>query len=337
MDFFNPEYQIWFILPAMVLMLFVYNYYYRRRYRKRLGVADTIEAMENRSRLRVWAMRIVMLLSVFFLILALMRPRWGNRISVQKELGIDIVFAIDISNSMNARDIPPSRLERVKGELSSLSGLLEGNRIGIILFAGASFIQCPLTSDINAVKLFLDAINSSMINLQGTDISSALSKAETLLENRFKRNRILFLVTDGETHEKKSIETAKKLYKNKQVHIFTMGVGTLHGAVVPMDQNSLSDDDNDPTAVKKDKSGKTVVSKLDEKTLKQLAAAGNGKYFYLGKKTFNVATVADIIKNIEKAAVGKTRLEVMTDRYQIFVAMGLFLFTLILLIPERRS
>lgn len=336
MDFFNPEYQIWFAIPAAVALIFGLNIFLRRRTRRLLGELHAVLAMEQRNRMIVWIGRFLLLGALFFLVMALMRPRWGSRLTVQKELGLDIVFAVDISNSMNVRDISPSRLQRVKAELTGLANLLDGNRIGIVLFAGAAFTQCPLTSDINAVQLFIDTISTGMINLQGTDISSAFQEAEKLLDNRFKRNRALVLFTDGETHEKKSISGASELYKKRQVRVFTVGVGTGSGAVIPLEESALQDTGNDPTAVKKDSSGKTVISRLDETTLRQIAKAGNGAYFSLGRKDFNIAAVAAMIKNMEKNSVGETRLDAMIDRYQIFVAAGLLLLTCYMLLPGRR-
>jgi Ca-activated chloride channel family protein len=265
-------------------------------------------------------------LAVIFLIIALMRPRWGAREVHETELGIDICITLDISRSMLARDIMPSRLGRVQTELSSLLRLLEGNRFSLVLFAGAAFIQCPLTSDQATIYEFVASASPAMISLQGTNIEDALAKAARSLESRFKRNRVILLISDGESHEGDALKLARELNRDKGIYIFTLGVGTTEGG-----------DIRDEEGAKLDRSGRTVITRLDEAFMRQLADIGGGQYYGLGNERFDVAALVRDINSIEKSGFLLLRPEGLIDRYPFFVFMAFVFFTLALWIQERKS
>jgi len=326
MIFHNPEYQLLFLLLPVLILIYMYARFCWRKYCEKANGGGGFFLHARGDSLR-HSLRIgCVFLAVIFMIIALMRPRWGAREIYETELGVDICVTLDISMSMLARDIMPSRLERVKAELSSMLRLLEGNRFSLVLFAGAAFIQCPLTPDQSAVYEFIAAASPGMISLQGTNIEDALEKAARSLESRFKRNRVILLISDGESHEGDALKLAKALNRDKGIHIFTLGVGTQEGSSIREERGE-----------KLDKGGRTVVTKLDEAFMRQMAAIGGGRYYGLGNERFDVAALVRDIDSIEKSGLLMLRPENLLDRYPFFVFMAFVFFTLVLWIQEKKS
>ena len=326
MIFHNPEYQILFLIIPALIFVYIYARSCWRRYCGRAaggsGFFLQVRGDSVRHTLRIGCV----LLAVTFLIIALMRPRWGAREVHETELGVDISITLDISRSMLAKDIMPSRLERVRAELSSLLRLLDGNRFSLVLFAGTAFIQCPLTADHSTVYEFIASASPAMISLQGTNIEDALEKAARSLESRFKRNRVILLISDGESHEGDALNLAGELSRDKGISIFTLGVGTPEGS-----------DIRDDTGEKLDKSGRTVITKLDETFMRKLAETGGGRYYSLGSERFDVAALVRDIDSIEKSGLLLLRPESLIDRYPFFVFMAFAFFTLALWMQEKKS
>jgi len=335
MIFFDSGYQYFFIAIPIMVAIFIYSFI---SWRKKLRVLTDFTVFENllqRSPVLFYVKQTFFILAIFFFVLTFLRPRWGTQLTMEKELGIDLAIAIDISNSMNANDIPASRLRRVISEIQILSDQLQGNRLGLVLFSGAPFIQCPLTADLSAIKLFLNSISTDMINLQGTNIEDALKKCADLLKTKFKRNKVILLFTDGEAHEGNASSIAKDLYKKNQIRVFTIGVGTRAGSVIPNETTFHRQDDQGDFMT--DKDGKYIKTFLDEKSLKEIALKGGGEYFRIGRGSFDTRLVAAKIKAIEKTSIGERRHESMIDRFQLFLAAGLFCLLFAFILPERRK
>lgn len=334
MDFFDPQYGYALLIIPLILAGELFRRWFWKRRFASFGSypfwGTTLRTGQVRSLLRMG----VLILALVFMVLALMRPRWGARFSFEKEAGVDIAVVLDISPSMNAEDISPTRLKRVKDELGSLLGQLEGNRIGLVLFSGAAFIQCPLTGDLGVLRLFLEKSESDMINLKGTNIEDGLTKALDMLKSKFKRNKVILLITDGEAHEGDAVKQAAAIYKDHKIQVHTIGIGTTAGARVPEDREV--GDTIDTAYYKKDSSGRFVTSRLNESGLKKIAAAGGGKYYPLSGKAFDSYSLANRIRNMEKSMIRDRRQMQLVERYPLFLGIGLALFLLYLLTTDRR-
>jgi len=329
--FFDVEYQIWLLVIPSIFLISIFAIRQWKKKVRLVGSLNLISKLTLISKPAFIIKQLALYLAVFFLVLGVMRPRWGTKLSIEKEMGIDIVLAIDISRSMDVKDISPSRLKRVKMELETLMNLLVGNRIGIVLFAGASFVQSPLTTDIGALKLFIAGINTSLIDLQGTDVEAALQKSTELLNTKFKRSRIILLFTDGESHEGNAEDKSASILKKYDIKTFTIGIGTKAGSVIPLVNNGMGD------GFKSDSKGKFIKSKLDEKALIKIASVGGGKFYRIGTDKFNLSELADKVRNIEKSEVGKTKKLSLVDRYQLFIGLALFFLLLYFLIPTMKD
>ena len=335
MDFFDQSYIVYFFILLVLLLGELFRRWYWKRTFSRYGSFSFWESTLFLGRSLAVFRFLLLAAAVVFMVFALMRPRWGARFTFEKEAGVDIALVLDISPSMNVEDITPSRLKRVKDELGSLLGQLDGNRIGLVLFSGAAFVQCPLTSDLGALRLFLDKSHSDMINRKGTNIEDGLKKALTLLASKFKRNRVILLITDGEAHEGDAPKQAAAIYKEHKIQIHTIGIGTGAGARVPEDREV--GDTVDTAYYKKDSSGQFITSRLNEAGLKKIAAAGGGEYYPLSGKTFDSYALARRIKNMEKSLIQDRRQMVLVERYPLFLGIGLVFLLAYLMTTDRRN
>ncbi len=259
------------------------------------------------------------LLALSILIIALAKPQWGIKIQKVKTYGRDIIIALDVSKSMLATDIKPNRLEGAKFEIASLLDKLQTDRIGLILFAGKAYMQCPLTLDYNAVKFFLKNISPNLIPEPGTNISDAIRLGIESLKELQTNEKNLIIITDGEDTISNPIDAAE-IAAEKGIRIYTIGVGEKEGTPVP-----LIDEKGVITGYKKDREGNIVMSKLDEKTLRKIALITNGKYF---KATFageGLIQVYNAMSSEEKKLIGSRVTTFYEERYQYFLIVVLFL------------
>lgn len=265
--------------------------------------------------------------------IALAQPQCGSRAELTKRRGIDVVVALDASKSMLARDVPPNRLERAKLELSSLLDELKGDRIAIVVFAGDAFIQCPLTSDYAAAKMFLHAIDPEQMQQGGTNIGGALLLAKQVLDNadRGSKDRVVVLLSDGEDLAGE-VGDAAPVLRDAGIKVFTVGIGSENGEPIP-----LVNKNGEVTGYKKDASGETVLTRLDRAALASLAQATDGEFFY-EPKTVAVTDVARRIDKLQKSEL-ESRLTVRYDeRFQYFAGPGLALLAAGMLVwASKRS
>jgi len=259
---------------------------------------------------------VLLVLSVLFLILALTQPRWGYRWEDLKQHGVDIVVAVDVSNSMLATDIKPSRLARAKHKVADLLNLLQGDRIGLVAFAGTSFLQCPLTLDYNAAAMFLDALDTDLIPLQGTALGPALHTAIEAFSDREKKSKAIILITDGEDHQGDTLKAAKEA-RQRGIKIFVIGIGQEEGAPIPDTQRGHG--------FKQDASGDVVLSRLNETVLQQVAIQTGGSYVssVQGDLDLQKIYLEDIKQMVEKKELRSTRRKRWQERFQWLVALGL--------------
>lgn len=276
-----------------------------------------------------WKNRLT-IIGLIFLIFSAAGPQIGTRVSPIDRKGVDLVFAVDVSVSMNAQDIKPSRLEKAKFEISQIINQLKGDRIGIIVFAGSSHLYLPLTSDYEATQLFLDAIDTKMIPNQGTDLSTALRTGISVFNKEDDKYKVMVLVTDGEDHEGAAIELASTALKSGII-THSVGVGTDKGSLIPIK--------NDPNnnRYKRDKKGILITSKLNENMLIELADAGGGIYSRFNNRDSKYKEIISAIDNMEKRSIATHIYSQYEDRYQSFATISFLLLTAGLIMPTRKK
>lgn len=264
--------------------------------------------------------------------LALLQPQLGSRDQKVQRKGIDLVVAIDASRSMLARDVLPSRLERARLELSQLVDRLHGDRVGIVVFAGQAFVQCPLTSDYGAAKLFLRAIDPDAMPAQGTSVAEALQTAGRMLRaaDRGAKTKVVLLLTDGEDHEG-DVDAAAEALAKDGVRVYALGVGSDEGTPVP-----LLDGDGNVRGYLRDRRGNPVVSKLDEKQLRRIADATSGKYVAARGGDIGMGEVFAELERLEKTEF-ESRLAVQWGEAWMWLGFpGFALLLVSALVPEGR-
>ena len=271
MNFVHSSYFLYlWLLPLCVFLIILSN----RIYRKRLSIFSNKRISEllshEWSSFRAYTKGIFLILSIALIIFALARPRWGFEWREVPQGGVDIMIVLDLSTSMLATDISPSRLERAKREIIDLLGLLQGDRVGITVFAGVSFVQCPLTKDYRMASMFVNQLSLDMMPVQGTNIGDALKKSIDSLDQYSEASsegKAIILMTDGEDQGGALVQ-ATKLAKDKGVRVFPIGIGAEEGAPIPLPGGGF----------KKDRNGNVIVSRLDEASLKNVARETGGDY-----------------------------------------------------------
>ena len=272
---------------------------------------------------------IFVFLAVLFLLLAITRPRWGYHWEDLHQRGVDVIVALDVSNSMLAEDIKPNRLERAKRKISDLLNMLEGDRIGLIAFAGTAFVQCPLTLDYSAARIFLSAIDTQLIPVQGTAIGNAIETSVKAFRTQDKKSKALILITDGEDQTGNALSAAKSA-RSQGVKIYTIGIGGEIGAPLP-----------NPSAkggFRKNQQGEVILSKLDEITLQKIALATGGSYVRSVTGDIDLKTIYkdQIKKHIEKKELKSERRKIWQERFQWFIFVALFCLVIEACLAEKK-
>ena len=272
---------------------------------------------------------IFVVLAILFLILALTRPRWGYQWENLHQRGVDVIVALDVSSSMLAEDIKPNRLERAKRKISDLLDMMEGDRIGLVAFAGTSFVQCPLTLDYGAARLFLSAIDTQLIPVQGTALGNAIKTSVKAFRSQEKKSKALILITDGEDQMGKALSAAKSA-SDQGVKIYTIGIGGEIGAPLPNPSGA--------GGFRKNQQGEVILSKLDETTLQQIALETGGSYVrsVTGDIDLNTIYKDQIKKNIEKKELKSERRKIWQERFQWFIFIALIFLVAETCLSEKR-
>lgn len=319
----------WILIPVFFIFFWV-MILRRKRNVRQLGDVKLVNAlMPDRSNFKLWVKFILLSSAYFFLVLALANPQIGSKLEEIERKGVDLVIALDVSNSMLAEDIKPNRLERAKRAISQLIDKLEGDRIGIVVFAGKAYMQLPITSDYSAAKLFLSTIDTQIVPTQGTSIGQAIDLSLTAFSEN-KHEKAIVVITDGEDHDDNPIAAAENASK-KGIKVYTIGIGLPEGAPIPEFRNGQQ------MGFKKDISGKTVITKLDELTLQKVATAGEGIYVRANNTSAGLNQVFEEISKMEKQRYETKMFSDYEDRFQYFLALALFLVLMELLIFEKKS
>ncbi len=263
------------------------------------------------------------------LVVAMADPQTGSRLEKVKRKGIDLMICLDVSNSMLAQDIKPNRLERAKQSIIRLVDNLEGDRLGIIVFAGKAYTQLPITTDYAAAKMFTGSINTGIVATQGTAIGEAIELAANSF-GESKHNKAIVVITDGEDHEGSVLEQADAAVK-KNITLYTIGMGLPEGTPIPVFSGDVQ------TGYRKDRDGQTVMSKLDETLLQQVASVGKGMYVRATTSETGLSKIFDDISKIEKSEIEEKQFSDYEDRFQYFVALALILLIADLFVFERKT
>ena len=256
--------------------------------------------------------------SLIFLVLAMINPQMGTKMETFKRFGVDIVFAIDVSRSMLAEDIVPNRLEKSKQLVNQIINTLNGDRIGIVAYAGKAFPQLPITTDYSSGKMFLQSMNTDMISSQGTAIDEAIQLATNYYDDESKIERILIIISDGEDHNDVSVDMAK-IASEKGIIIYTIGVGKEKGAPIPIKKNGIIQ------SYKKDNKGEVVITKLNRQVLVDIANQTGGEFIDGSETKFVVNRIGEILKETEKKEFESKKFSEYKDQFQWFLAIGLLL------------
>lgn len=332
MDFAEPIYLTCFV-PLLLLALLLFFLGKRKQAAiNRLGMPQLIarlSATVNWSGRR-WQI-VLWFLALALVIVALARPRWGSQVEVVERQGVEIMVALDVSQSMLAEDIKPNRLARAKLEISELMDRLEGNELGLVVFAGAAYIQFPLTADFSTARFFLEAAHPGMISRTSTNLADAIRVATTGFNEERASQKVIILLTDGEANEfTEEVPAMAQKAANEGIIIYAIGFGSPDGEPIPE-----YDELGNLTGYKKDRQGETVLSRLDETTLQQVALTTNGRYFRAAADGREVGFLASAISELQKGEL-ESRFETRgIERFQWFLGLAVLALIISELIPDR--
>lgn len=315
------------IVVACIAVIFLISYKLSKKTINEFTNRSLWNNLLNINFIRVLIKNICFIVALFFIVLAIARPKWGLKQVEAKSLSSDIVIALDVSKSMLAQDLKPDRLTRAKIVFKDLTEQLKGQRVGLIAFAGQAYWQCPLTSDIKAFEMFLSLLDTSAVPFEGTNISAPIDLACTSLEKIPSNTKALVIITDGESFDG-DLNKSLQLAIDSQTKIFCVGIGTGKGEPIPTYENGEFKE------YLKDEKGKTVVTKLDSGTLEQIASATGGKYYNLSQTSVNnLAARLNKLDKIEGTANIFSNLE---DRYYYPLAIGIIFLLVYIFIPTRK-
>jgi Ca-activated chloride channel family protein len=313
-----------------VLIGFYLKYWTKKTYKK-IGDYKVFSLLINEvSPVKKAWKSIFFTLGMIFLLLGLANFQYGTKMEEVKSEGIDLILALDISNSMLAEDIQPNRLERAKMAIEQLINKLHGDRIGIVVFAGDAFVQLPVTTDYAAAKLFLEGISTNMVSTQGTAIGTAIELAVESFDYSNETDKAIIVITDGENHEDNAVEAAA-MAKEKGITVHTIGMGSEKGGPIPIYRRGKQ------IGFKTDKENNTVITKLNEQMLKEIAVAGGGIYVRATTANAGLNYILSEINKMQKKEFGSKKVKNYEDRFQLFLAISLLFFILEMLLSNKKS
>ena len=327
MIFAEPKYlmlllliPVFFVIQALVLK-------FRAKRIRRFGDQALVEKlMPSYSKAKVWLRLSLFAIAFMFFILGISRPQMGAILKEHKTRGAEVMVVLDVSNSMLAQDYSPNRLERAKLAISRMVDKLRDDRVGLIVFAGNSFVQLPITTDYVSAKMFLSSISTESVPIQGTAMGEAISTALRSFSAQSDKSRAIIVITDGENHEDDPVAAARQAAE-LGVRVFTIGVGSPQGTMIPMgDGQYLEDRDGNP-----------VVTRLDDKVLQEVADAGKGLYVHAGNREFGLDPVIEEISRMDDEEYNSIVFEEYDELYMYFLAVAFFFLVLEMLIGDRRS
>jgi Ca-activated chloride channel family protein len=319
-----------FILPILAL-LFLYNQYWKRKKQREFGDLDLVKKLSPETSVFKPILKlVVMLLALVGLILGLVNPKIGTKMETVKREGIDIVFAMDVSKSMLAEDVAPSRLEKSKQIVSQIINQLGSDRIGIVAYAGSAFPVLPITSDYSVAKMFLQSINTDIVSSQGTSLDDAIKLSATYFDAKSKTSKLLIMISDGEDHSE-GAESAAEEANKLGMKIITIGVGTEKGGPIPLRVNGVVQ------SFKRDGNNQVVITKLNKEGLTSIAKATKGGYVDGNNTKAVLDYVKNALDNIQKTEFESTQMADFQSQFQWFLGFAFVLLFLDVFFLERKT
>ncbi len=327
--FEHPEYlYLFFVIPALVVLYYI-SYRMKKKALKEYGDMSIIsQLMPFASFTRPVYKFAIMLLAFCFLVIAIAGPQFGSKLRKIKRKGVEVVIALDVSNSMLAQDIKPNRLESAKRAISKMVDNLNNDKIGLIVFAGEAYTQLPITTDYSSAKLFLSTINTDIVPIQGTAIGSAINLASKSFTPDSEASKAIIVITDGENHEDDATAAAKAALEQGIV-VHTIAMGLPKGAPIPIKGKSGQ--------FRQDEDGNVVISKLDEKMLAEIAEAGGGNMIKANNTTTGLKALFKEINKMEKTELEQRIYSDYDEKFQYFIAFVLLLILIEYLILDRKN
>ena len=327
----NIEYLYGLALIPVLILIYVLHRIWRRKALRKLGDMEIIsQMMPTVSEIKPTLRFIFFLATFVFLIFGLVNPQIGSKLEEVKREGSDIVICLDVSNSMKAEDFKPNRLAKAKQAIEKLIDKLNNDRIGIIVFAGEAYVQLPITTDYAAAKLFLENVDCDAVPVQGTVITNAIELAEKSFGTEEGKNKAIIIISDGESHEDDAISAAKAVYEKGTV-IHTIGIGSPGGVPIPVYRNKI------PAGYKKDREGNTIITKLNEDALAEIASAGGGVYVRANQGEIGLLALQERINKMDKKTFDSKMYTDYEDRFQFFIAIALIFLVIESIITETKS
>ena len=324
--FANPAYLWLLLLVPVIPVAYAIAMALRRRRVRAFGDEELVEAlMPSRSGARGWWKTVLFTLAFAFFVIGLSRPLIGAKLAERETKGAEIMICLDVSNSMLAQDYTPDRLSRAKLAISKLVDKLKDDRIGLVVFAGNSFVQLPITTDYVSAKMFLSSISTESVTIQGTAIGEAINTAVKSFSAQSEKSRAVIVITDGENHEDDPVQAASQAAQ-LGVKVYTIGVGSPEGKPIPVGGELM-----------KDKDGNIVVTRLDEAVLRDVASAGGGLYVRAGNNEFGLNPIIEDIRKMDDEEFNSIVFEEYDEQFASFLAIALLFFVVEMLVGERRS
>ena len=327
----EPAYFILLTIIPAIIVSFLLVFWWKKRTQKKFANSSLLEKLAPNSSVFKSSLKLTMLvLCMLFLVISLVNPKMGTKLKTVKREGVDVVFALDVSKSMLAEDIAPTRLEKAKQIISKIIDKLGSDRVGVIIYAGNSYPLLPITTDHAAAKMFLQNANPDMVSSQGTAINEALNLAKTYYNNDEQTNRFLIIISDGEDHQEETKQIAQNI-SNEGVKVYTIGVGTEKGGPIPIKLNGSL------IGYKKDRKGETVITKRKPDVLQGIADVANGKYIDGNKTDKPVKVIEDIIANAQKSEFETKQFSDYKDQFQWFLGIGLLFLVLDVFLFDKKT
>ena len=325
--------EIWLyallVIPVLLLVFWL-NARWRKNVLKQLGDAEILQnLMPTLSKALPRWKRFLFILALAFILVGIANPQIGTKYEEVKREGFELMICLDVSNSMLAEDLTPNRLERAKQAISRLVDRLKNDKIGVVVFAGEAYIQLPMTVDHSAAKLFLRSINTDIVPTQGTAIGKAIELAMGSFSANSKANKSIIVITDGENHEDDALKQAAAAAE-LGIKVHTIGIGSVDGAPIPTYVRGQM------LGYRKDRSGNTVVTKLNETMLQQVAASGGGTYVRANNSKTGLDVLMDELEGMQREEFESKMFTSYEDRFQYFIAVALLLLLIEVLLPSRK-
>lgn len=314
-----------FIIPVLIGVFILVTRARRKRLSQFGERATLLKLIPDSSPRRIRNKFILFVTALTLIILGIARPQFGSKLKEVSKEGIEIMFAVDVSNSMLAQDFEPNRLERTKFAINRLLESINEDKVGLIVFAGDAYVQLPITSDYIAARNFTRQISPNMVSKQGTAIGAAINLAVSSFSSESEGSRVIILISDGENHEDDAIGAAH-MAAERGIKIFTIGIGTTEGVPISINGDFI-----------KDKEGNMVVTKLDEKTLEQIALVTDGAYIRASNKSLGLNEIIDRINETEKTEFSMHTFDEFNEQYQYLLAAGIILLIINMLMLSRKN